>query len=79
MEKPYRTGEPVRGSTAGPAGRALLCHEQAEGPPPDVVRLRPAVDPHPHLGQRQAERADPLDDVLRDLYRRPYARRPARR
>jgi hypothetical protein len=38
----------------GLAGRALPCHEQAERPPPDVERLRPAVDPHRHLGQRQA-------------------------
>src|ERR1017187_6551563 len=38
----------------GLAGRALPCHEQAERPPPDAGRLRPAVDPHRHLGQRQA-------------------------
>ena len=33
----------------------------------------PILDPHCHLGQRQAWRADPLNDVLRDLCGRAYA------
>jgi hypothetical protein len=30
------------------------------------------VGPHRHLGQRQAHRADPLGDVLGDLYERAH-------
>jgi hypothetical protein len=31
------------------------------------------TDPHRHLGQRQAQSVDPLDDVLRSRYRRAHA------